>query len=327
MMKLVMVGLHSGWLGLHLSHFCAAFQRRDIEVFRADYHRMGRFLGFLKSAGDAERRDRALEEMVRRCRPDAILFVSKWDFDLPRLRSYFNGIIAVYDYDGPRRRTPEECHALHAQKIDLFFTVSRWMQRTLQEKGMEAVYLPHGVDTDYYAPRGVNPRFASPLSYIGRATDRRIEICAGVRKYGLALYGKRWSNCPMCREDGWKGCIRMKRNVVGEELVDIYSSSDAVLSILQEPLDTFHTVLGIQCFAVPSAAGCLIAESVEELPEAFEPGKEVLTFTTPEELAMWAEKCTTEPAFAKAIGQAGRRRCLAEHRWDSRVDAFLRYLR
>ena len=326
-MKLVMVGLHSGWLGLHLSHFCAAFQRRNIEVIRADYHRMGRFLGFLKVAGDAERRNRALEEMVRRHRPDAILFVSNWNFDIPRLRSYFNGIIAVYDYDGPRRRTPEDCHALHDQKIDLFFTVSRWMQRTLKERGMETVYLPHGVDTDYYAPRGVDPRFSSPLSYIGRATDRRVELCSGVRKYGLALYGKRWSSYPMCRKAEWRDCIRMKRDVVGEELVDIYNSSDAVLNVLQEPLDKFHTVLGIQCFAVPSAAGCLIAESVEELPEVFEPGKEVLTFETPEELDMWAKKCTAEPAFAKAVGQAGRLRCLAEHRWDSRVDAFLRNIR
>lgn len=326
MMKLVMVGLHSGWLGLHLSHFCAAFRRRDIEVLRADYHRMGRFLGVFKGAGDAERRDRALEELVRRCRPDVILFVSKWDFDLPRLRSYFNGTVAVYDYDGPRRRTPEDCHALHEQKIDLFFTVSRWMQRKLQEKGMETVYLPHGVDTDYYAPRGVKPRFASPLSYIGRTTDRRIALCAGVQKYGLALYGKRWSASPLCRKAGLADCIRMKRNVAGEELVDIYSSSDAVLSILQEPLDKFHTILGIQCFAVPSTAGCLIAEAAEELPEAFESGKEVLAFTAPEELAMWAEKCTKDPAFAKAVGQAGRRRCLAEHRWENRVDAFLRCL-
>ena len=326
MMKLVMVGLHSGWLGLHLSHFCAAFQRRNIEVLKADYHRMGRLGGFLKTAGDAERRNRALEKLVRRWRPDVILFVSQWHFDLLRVRSYFNGTVAVYDYDGPRRRTPEECHALHEQKIDFFFTVSRWMQRKLKKNGMESVYLPHGVDTDYYAPHAPNPRFASPLSYIGRTTDRRIALCADIRKYGLALYGKRWSASPLCRKTGLADCIRMKRNAVGEELVDIYNSSHAVLSILQEPLDKFHTILGIQCFAVPSTAGCLIAEAAEELPEAFEPGKEVLTFTAPEELAMWAEKCTKNPAFAKAVGQAGRRRCLAEHRWENRVDAFLRCL-
>ena len=53
----------------------------------------------------------------------------------------------------------------------------------------------------------------------------------------------------------------------------------------------------------------------------------MVTPRTPEELAMWAEKCTAEPAFAKAVGQAGRLRCLADHRWDSRADAFLRCLR
>ncbi len=323
-MKLLMVGAHSGWMGLHLAHFCGAFRQRGIEVIAADYHQMERVLGLLKAPGDDERRNRNLERLVHRHRPDMILFVSSWKFDFARLRSYFSGTVAVYDYDGPRRKTVEEYCSLCDQPIDRFFTVSQWLQTALKEQDRTAVYLPHGVNTDYYAPGGIRRRLASPLSYIGRMTERRIQLCAKVRKYGLALYGERWKKSSACHDAGLADCARMDRDVRDRELIDIYSSSNAVLNILQEPLNVYQTILSIQCFAVPAAGSCLIAEYVEELPRAFEPGREVLAFRNAEELEEWAGKCAGDPSFAKAVGEAGRRRCLQEHRWTTRVDAFLR---
>ena len=129
----------------------------------------------------------------------------------------------------------------------------------------------------------------------------------------------------MCRLP--ERCARLSRNVAGRELVKIYQASDAMINILQEPLDRFRTILSLQCFAIPSTGRCLIAEYVEEAEAAFEPGKEILLFRTPEELLARVEQCLAEPGFAEAVGAAARRRCLACHTHDHRVAELERLLR
>jgi len=286
---------------------------------------MERLWGILKILDDAEHFERALEKMVSAHQPDAILFVSSVSCNILRLKSYYRGSVFFYDFDGPRRRTADDYLQMFDRKLDGMFTVSRWTYRHLFEKGKNAVYLPHGVDTDYYTPCPPQENFASAVSYIGRATDRRIDLCSRIDKRSLALYGERWRRSERCKSMGLLQCVRLDRNVRDRELVSIYCSSQAVLNILQEPLNEFQTILSIQCFAVPASGGCLIAEYVEELPEAFEAGKEVLCFHSPDELKYLSEKCIREPEFSCQVGKAGRRRCLAEHQWVHRVDIIKKY--
>ena len=66
---------------------------------------------------------------------------------------------------------------------------------------------------------------------------------------------------------------------------------------------------------------------MEEAEAAFEPGKEILLFRSPEELLAQVERCLAEPGFAEAVGGAARRRCLACHTHDHRVAKLERLLR
>ena len=323
-MKILFVGSWQGWMGLHLRHFSAAFAFAGHEVFYADYTVMRQFAGLRIRAFEQELLDRRLEKQVRKHCPDLILFAASWKFDLRRLRTYYRGLIVVYDYDGPRRRDVQDF--LSAGPVDLWLTVSRWTERNLLANGCPCRYLPHGVDTDYYAPGEVSEserrQFGANVSYIGRATDRRAELCSQIADAGLALYGDRWRQYPSCdRYD------RLRRNVSDRELVSIYRASTAVLNILQEPLDQYRTILSLQCFAVPASGGCLIAERVEEFSEAFEEGKEVLTFGDPEEFRAQIERVLRDPAEARRVGEAGRIRCLACHTHRHRVEELLGMLR
>ncbi len=329
-MKILLTGLHSGWMGLHLSHLAEGLRRNGAEVIPADYHVMGRFLGFLKGneKAEQERRDRSLERIVRGRRPDAVLFAGGWNFDLLRLKSYFSGVTAVYDYDGPRRRSMEDFSGLNG--VDRFFSVSNWLCRELNRRGKPAHYLPHGVDPNYYIPVPLSARqrtrYGAQVSFIGRATPRRAELCSVLKEFDLALYGKRWKNDPDGRRLGLTPRVRYGRDVAGKELVWIYSASGAILNLLQEPLNEFHTILSIQAFAVPSSGGCLISEWVEELPEAFEDGREVLSFRSADELKEVVGKCVREPELVRKIGAAGRKRCLSSHTWDVRAAELLKKL-
>ena len=326
-MKILLVGSFQGWMGLHLGHFSAAFSAAGHQVKHADYPSMRTLLGIrfcprIKSRGlEQELLDRRLERIVKDWKPDLSLFVAAWKHDICRLRDYYSGLVAIWDYDGPRRLSTQDF--LSVGPVDLLLTVSRYLERELKKQGCRCAYLPHGVDTDYYAPGKVSEsdllRFKAPVSYIGRATDRRAELCTPFVDSGLALYGARWRNYPACA-----AANRLKRDVAGRELVSIYRASDATLNILQEPLDRYHTILSLQCFAVPAAGGCLIAERTEEFPEAFDEGKEVLTFADAAEMRDHVARVLREPEAARRIGEAGRKRCLAEHTNRHRVEQLMK---
>ncbi len=256
-----------------------------------------------------------------------VLFASSCKFDVGRLRSYFRGTAVIYDYDGPRRRTPEEFLRYKENSVAIL-TVSQYWKRMLAEINIDSVYLPHGTDTSYYAPANEaeydDPFFAAPVSYIGRATGRRVAICRAANIPGLALYGDRWSSHPDGKALKNAGNIRLDRNVNGRELVSIYRRSNVMINILQEPLNDFRTILSLQCFAIPSAGSCLAAEYVEEAEECFEPGKEILLFRTPEELRELVMRCIRELEYARAVGEAGRKRCIACHTHRHRAEAVIR---
>ena len=321
-MRVLMLGRKSSWMGLHVSHIAAAFRRRGHSLLVGDYQQMAAFHGVPLPRGiSMEQRQRSLERMVKHFQPDLIYCVASWKYDFPRLKSYYKGIVAIHDLDGPHNPLPEVLAS--CRQVDLPLSASRYMVRKAAEAGICVFYLPSAADPEYYAPTVLTSRdlrlFSAPVSYIGRATDRRVTFCALLAQRGLALYGDRWRKHPASRKAGLDRCARLSRNVAGRELVKIYQASGAVINILQEPLDQYRTILSLQCFAVPATGKCLIGEWVEEAEDAYEPGREILLFHTPEELLALTERCLADPGYAGRIGAAARKRSLACHTHDHRI--------
>ncbi len=99
-----------------------------------------------------------------------------------------------------------------------------------------------------------------------------------------------------------------------------------MVNMLREPLDKPPTIMSLQVFAVPSCGTCLLTEWVEELEDAFEPGKELLAFKSPDEFAELAARYSKEPDLFKEIGENGRKRCLAEHSHQMRAIELVKLL-
>jgi glycosyltransferase involved in cell wall biosynthesis len=317
-MKILLVGNYCGWMKLHLEHITASFQKAGCEVIAADYHKMERWCGLKLGKWEDEYRQRELEKLVKKVRPDICFFAGSCKFDFARLKSYWNGVPVFHDYDGPRRNKPDDYYQYGRNGI--YLTVSRYIERELKKAGENVFYVPHGVDTDYYSPENSGSKpYNAECSYIGRATPRRVEFCS-VLNCDLALYGERWKKtdlAPLCRE---------KKDIQGMELVGVYKDSQMMINILQEPLDKLKTILSLQCFAIPSTQGCLCAEWVEEFPEAFEEGKEIFTFKTKEELSELAPRILKDKEICRKVGEAGRKRCLAEHTHFHRAQQILKIL-
>jgi hypothetical protein len=77
----------------------------------------------------------------------------------------------------------------------------------------------------------------------------------------------------------------------------------------------------MRLFEAAALGVCLISEDHPNLPDLFEPGREILTYGSAAELIDRIRFCVDNPREACAIGERARQRALASHRYADRVVA------
>ncbi|MDD5598150.1 MAG: glycosyltransferase [Victivallaceae bacterium] len=330
-MKILFVAFLDGWMGIHIRQFATGFASFGHEVKLLDYKRMARGQNpFARSPKTKhELRHRALEKEIRDFRPDMIIFViANLKFDFVRIKSFYKNSIVVYDMDGPGWKCYDSLE--WTEDVDLLLTVSRVSQRFLRARGVRAEYLAHGVDTAYYHPLELNRQdadfYGSTLSFVGRPTARRIRMFSSIANRGLAVWGRRWSRSGDCPLASLRKTARSKKDIIGGDVVKIYSSSDMMLNILREPLHEPPTIMSLQVFLVPACGTCLLTEWVEELEEAFEPGREVLAFSSEDEFKEQVLRYSGNKKLLAKIGANGRKRCLDNHTHENRAAELLGFI-
>ena len=75
----------------------------------------------------------------------------------------------------------------------------------------------------------------------------------------------------------------------------------------------------MRLFEAAALGVCLISEAHPNLPDLFEPGREILTYGSASELIALIRFCVENPQEACAIGERARQRALATHRYADRV--------
>ena len=330
-MKIMFVAYLEGWMGIHIKHFAAGFTSLGHEVKLLDYKRMEHSWNpFIRSKEAKQKfRHRSLEKEVKAFQPDLIIFViAHLKFDFAYLKSFFKGTIAVYDMDGPGWKCYDSLEWI--EDVDLMLTASRVSQRFLKENGISSEYLPDGVDTNYYRPLKLSPEeenfYSAPLSFVGRPTARRIRMFSSVTEQGLVLWGRRWSRPKECPVEALRQAVRSKKDIIGDNVVKIYSASDIMLNVLREPLNDPPTIMSLQVFLIPASGTCILTEWVEELEEAFEPGRELLAFKSEDEFRELVLKYSADKKQLAAIGENGRKRCVADHTHKKRAEQLLHFL-
>jgi spore maturation protein CgeB len=79
-------------------------------------------------------------------------------------------------------------------------------------------------------------------------------------------------------------------------------------------------------FEVPGAGGFLLTEVAPDLERYFEPGTEIATFETPDQLLAKVRFYLDHPDQRDAIAQAGHRRTAADHSYEQRFSEILQEL-
>lgn len=80
-------------------------------------------------------------------------------------------------------------------------------------------------------------------------------------------------------------------------------------------------------FDVPATGSFVITDWREQMENLFEPGKEVICYNNPEEAAELISRYLASPAERAAVSRAARKRIMAEHLYEHRIESIIRIMR
>jgi spore maturation protein CgeB len=240
-----------------------------------------------------------------------------WDVDAP----------ATLDRLGSNPADP--FHALLPQ-FDLVLTYGGGKPVTEQYKrsGARQCYpIYNAFDPDIHHPVPAEDRFRCDLAFLGnRLPDREARVQsffldAALRapKRSFLLGGSGWGDKQL------PGNVTYVGHVYTADHNALNCSARTVLNISRDSMAQYGFSPATRVFEAAGAGACLITDAWEGIDTFLQPGKEILVAENGAEVARIVEEIS--PEMAKQIGEAARRRVLADHTYTQRgllVDAILR---
>lgn len=189
--------------------------------------------------------------------------------------------------------------------------------RSLGAQACVPVY--NALDPETHHPVPADPRFEGELAFLGnRLPDREARVEAFFLKAAEAFPAARF----LLAGSGW-GDKGMPPNVhaVGHLYTRDHNAFNctprAVLNITRESMARNGFSPATRVFEAAGAAACLITDAWEGIELFLNPGEEVLVARDGLEVAEQLRSLT--PERARAVGEAARRRILAEHTYAHRA--------
>lgn len=133
----------------------------------------------------------------------------------------------------------------------------------------------------------------------------------------LALYGRsppRWSTATI--RTNFRG-----RYIVKDEKSRVFNAG---LACLNSTALSEGNSLNCRAFEICGAGGLQLIENKPAVQNCFEPGREVLTYSSVDEIVAHIDRARAEPSWAQTIRAAGHARVLAEHTYRHRLERILK---
>jgi spore maturation protein CgeB len=273
----------------------------------------------LGAGGDRRRRAREREReaasLLGTVRPDVVLAV-KADVLGPQFwldASAAGALTHLWLYDELRRL---ELADGVLENVDLVTTYSALDAARLTELGLPASYLPNGYDSAL----PVRPEPSDDVLFIGARYPNRERLLTELRERGVPVraVGRDWSHHPLDRLRTWdprRPAVPADRDVDRATGYGLMAGAAANVNMHFDQ-DGFT----MRTFEIPGTGGLQLVDR-DDVSRYYEPDTEVLVFSDAAEAAELAGRALADRSWARRIGEAGRRRTLAEHTMDHRVAA------
>ncbi len=250
---------------------------------------------------------------VLQSRPDAVIVV-KGDMLGDEFWSALRGLPRITWLYDEVRRTRWTTERLG--QVGPVATYSAHDAASFQTSGVVSRYLPLAFDHRLVAaPTG---RRDPSITFVGARYSSREHVLSALVDEGLPVkaFGRDWSGHPADRLRTWRmgaPAIPSGRDVSRAEAYDLMTASVATLN-LHGDQDGFT----MRTF---EAAGVGALELIDrtDVGALYEPGTEIVTWRTPDELNELCRRALADQHWTDAIRTAARARTLAEHTFDHRV--------
>jgi spore maturation protein CgeB len=184
----------------------------------------------------------------------------------------------------------------------------------------QCVPIYNALDPHTHFPVTRDSRFCADLAFLGnRLPDREsrveaffLEVAQAMPDLRFLLGGSGWDDKPM------PGNVRYLGHVSTRDHNAFNVTPRAILNISRESMARYGFSPATRVFEAAGAGACLITDAWEGIEMFLEPGKEVLVARHRDDVMAHLSQLTDQRA--REIGDAARRRILAEHTYQSRVD-------
>jgi spore maturation protein CgeB len=304
-------------------------ERRDIEppdwckvvVFDATPDAMRQAAGeaaradvVVKASGVGVFDDELLEEVMAAARPGALRIF--WDVDAPATVAAMRA-----DPQMPLRR------ALAGLDLVLTYGGGPPIVDAYEALGARrCVPVYNALDPATHHPAPADARFACDLAFLGnRLPDREARVeaffldpAARLPQRSFLIGGAGWETKPM------PGNVSHIGHVSTNDHNAFNTTPLAVLNVARDSMAEVGYSPATRVFEAAGAGACLITDAWVGIELFLEPDEEVLVARDGRDVAAHLERL--EPATARRIGEAGRRRILREHTYDRRAELVDRLL-
>lgn len=238
-----------------------------------------------------------------------------------------NNTVLFWDVDAPAtldemREDPKHGLAPLVPRFDMVMTYgggSPVVNAYLAMGARACTPVYNALDPQSHHAVPADPRFAADLSFLGnRLPDRE----ARVEQFFFDAARRRPAARFLLGGSGWDANglppnVRHVGHVSSNDHNAFNASARAVLNINRSSMARYGYSPATRIFEAAGAKACVITDPWEGIEQFLAPGKEVLEVEDGADLAELMD--TLDPARAKAIGEAGYRRVLAEHTYAHRA--------
>lgn len=194
--------------------------------------------------------------------------------------------------------------------FDLCWTSTEDALIKYRVEGGRPIYLPEGANPEIHKPYDLEKTI--DVSFVGQCYGNRATVINALARCGINVktYGHGWPSGPLSIED----------------MVKLYSRSKINLGFggVAGHKETF--CLKGRDFEIPMSGGLYLTEDHPELRRAFQPGEEILTYQSIENLTQKIHYYLEHPEEADAIRKKGHERAMKDHAWEARFEKVFRIL-
>lgn len=341
-LRIAVVGPRYGGSLPMARHAAAAFRTLGHEVQYVDFTGFQEsWLGLGKLVPDAGRRrvledahtellGAALVENLRENPPDLLFALAQAPLDVAALQ-------AIGDLGIPRALWFVEDYRLFdywqrvAPHYDHVFVIQEEAAAQLRAAGCaSASYLPAAFSPDVHRPMVLNDQeralYGSDVSFVGAGYANRRASLPAFAEFDFRVWGSDW--------DGAEGFSRILQRggarIDEEECVRIFQASAVNLNLHSSTwcrgVDPRGDFLNPRTFEIAGCGAFQVVDQRSHLERHFKPGEEICVVPDVETMKEATAYYLAHPEERARIAAAGRRRALAEHRYEDRMREALREL-